>query len=67
MASKKYKVEQNGQFLGHHTGSKFSTVVQKAIDKYGVCYHINSNDNFILTRGIHTYSYNPQEDSCVEL
>lgn len=47
----KYKVEQNGQFLGHHSGHTPADAVVKAINKNSQYYNINTNDWFDTYRG----------------
>lgn len=46
MSGNKYRIEQNGQFLGHHTGHSAAEAVEKAVNKYGSYYKINTNDYF---------------------
>lgn len=53
MSGNKYRVEQNGQFLGHHSGHEPAEAIAKAVDKYGDCYKINTNDWFDVYRGAH--------------
>lgn len=47
----KYKVEQNGQFLGHWAAHSPADAVVKAVEKYGPYYNINTNDYFDVYRG----------------
>ena len=49
--SGKYRVEQNGQFLGHHGAHNAAEAVEKAVNKYGQFYNINTNDWFDVYRG----------------
>lgn len=55
MSQCKYKVEQNGLFLGHHSGKNIQIVIQKAIDKYGIYHIIDTTQPFTLTRGQKIY------------
>lgn len=51
---KKYRVEQNGQFLGHHRAHSPKNAIEKAILTYGPFYNINQTDMFVVTRGSKT-------------
>ena len=55
MSTCKYKVEQDGLFLGHHSGNTLQKVVQKAVEKYGPFCVIDVNKPFTLTRGFKIY------------
>jgi len=57
MSSNKYRVEQNGVFLGHHSSNTTDKIIDKAINKYGRFYSINVNEPFVLTRGQKTLVY----------
>ena len=48
---KKYKVEQDGQFLGHHRANTPQQAVEKALSTYGPFYSININNSFKVSRG----------------
>lgn len=47
----KYKVEQDGQFLGHWQTKTPADAVVKAIEEYGSYYDIDTNDFFDVYRG----------------
>lgn len=47
----KYKIEQNGQFLGHWQAKEPADAVVKAVEKYGPFYKINTNDYFDVYYG----------------
>lgn len=51
MSSCKYRVEQNGHFLGHHSGRNLKVIIDKAVDRYGRFYPIDTNSMFTLSRG----------------
>lgn len=63
MSQCKYRVEQNGVFLGHYSGKDMDTIIQKAIDRYGIYYSIDKDQPFTLTRGqkVYTVYFNKQE------
>lgn len=50
MSGKKYKVEQNGQFLGHWSAHSAAEAVEKAVKNYGSYYNVNTNDWFDVYR-----------------
>ena len=65
MAMHRYRVEQDGVFLGHHHGNSLQSVVQKAIDQYGRFHHIDEHKPFLLTKGSKIYQVfyeNPGSD-----
>lgn len=64
MSSKKYRVEHNGNFLGHHQGKDFQTVVNKAVYKYWNYCNIDDNKPFTLTRGQKTYTVDINGQEC---
>lgn len=49
--SKKYKVEQYGQFLGHWCAHTPEEAITKAINKYGIYYDIDPKGAFDVTYG----------------
>ena len=51
MGGGKYRIEQNGQFLGHHSGHDPAEAIGKAVDKYGSYYKIDTNDWFDVYKG----------------
>ena len=51
----KYKVEQNGQFLGHWQAHTPQEAIIKAIDNYGSYYKIDKEGYFTVTSGRHQY------------
>ena len=51
MGGNKWKIEQNGQFLGHHSGHTPKDAVDKACRTYGQIYPVNPNEDFICTKG----------------
>lgn len=51
----KYKVEQNGQFLGYWQADTPEEAINKAIKNYGPYYKIDKKDYFDLTCGHHQY------------
>jgi len=55
MSGRKYKVEQNGYFLGHHSGNSPLVALGKAMKTYGEFYPINEAKEFIITRGSQVY------------
>ena len=48
---KKYKVSQNGQFLGHFQAHTAADAVVKAVEKYGQYYPVDTNDYFDVQYG----------------
>ena len=49
--SKKYRVEQNGQFLGHWTAHTPEEAVNKMLNSsYLSCYDVNAADEFIVSK-----------------
>lgn len=50
LSGKKYRVEQNGQFLGHWCAHSAAEAVEKAVNGYGKYYEINANDWFDVYR-----------------
>jgi len=52
--SKKYKITQNGKFLGHFYARTPEEAVDKAITKYGQYYNIDTNDWFDIQYGFKT-------------
>ncbi len=48
---KKYKISQNGQFLGHFQAHTAAEAVEKAFKKYGQYYPINPNEYFDIQYG----------------
>lgn len=56
MGGSKWRVEQNGQFLGHHSGHTPLDAIKKACRTYGQVYNISyeNGDTFICTRGAQT-------------
>lgn len=58
----KYKIEQNGQFLGHHMGNTPKEAVNKMLTTlYGKCYSINKHGTFDLTTGRNHYHITGEE------
>lgn len=51
MSGNKWRIEQNGQFLGHHMGHTAGDAVEKAIKSYGPCYNIDPDDWFDVYKG----------------
>jgi len=51
VSGNKYRVEQDGQFLGHHSGHTPREAIKKAINNYGNFYNINEYGWFDLTKG----------------
>ena len=51
----KYKVVQNGQFLGHWQAHTPKEAIEKAIKNYGSFYEINKKDYFDVTSGRYQY------------
>lgn len=49
--SKKYKVEQNGQFLGHWCAHSPQEAIEKAITNYGIYYDIDPEGAFDVVYG----------------
>lgn len=47
--AKKYKVMQNGVFLGHHSGHTPQDAVRKAVQKYGEYYNMDTAGQFTVT------------------
>lgn len=47
----KYKVVQNGQFLGHWQAHTPEEAIKKAVENYGAFYKINVKDYFDVTSG----------------
>ena len=55
MTGGKYKIEQNGQFLGHWCAtSPAGAVIKMSKSMYADVYKPNFNDYFDVTRGSHT-------------
>lgn len=55
MTGGKYKVEQNGVFLGHHCATSPVQAIEKMSKTlYAEVYKPNFNDYFDVTRGSHT-------------
>lgn len=53
MSGKKYKIYQNGQFLGHHWGTSPVEAIEKmSKTMYAEVYNINFNDVFDVRRGL---------------
>ena len=49
--SKKYRVEQDGQFLGHWVAHTPHEAVMKMMkSSYANCYNIDKNGEFIVTK-----------------
>lgn len=48
---KKYKISQNGQFLGHFQAHTPADAVVKAVAKYGQYYPTNPNEYFDVQYG----------------
>ncbi len=58
----KYKIEQNGQFLGHHMGRTPREAINKMLESsYATCYNINKYGWFDLTCGRHNYHITGEE------
>jgi hypothetical protein len=56
---KKYRVEQNGQFLGNHSGHTPQDAIHKAMQGlYGQIYKPNLVDDFICYKGKDIYTIN---------
>ena len=56
---KKYRVEQNGQFLGNHSGHTPQDAVQKVMQHlYGQIYNPDLTQDFICYKGKETYVVN---------
>jgi len=52
MSGKKYKIYQNGQFLGHHEGSSPARAIEKMSKSlYPVAYKVDFNDYFDIYYG----------------
>ena len=51
MGSKKYKVQQNGQFLGYWSAHSAIEAIEKAVKNYGQYYNIDTNDWFDVSYG----------------
>jgi hypothetical protein len=55
MTGGKYKIEQNGQFLGHWCATSPARAIEKmSKSMYADVYKPNFNDYFDVTRGSHT-------------
>ncbi len=64
MSGKKYRVEQDGQFLGHHSGHTPQDAVSKMMSKmYGQIYEPDSTKDFICYRGKYNYVVNVSGDN----
>lgn len=64
MSGKKYRVEQNGQFLGHHSGHTPEDAVYKAVShSYGEIYKPDMTKDFTCYRGNATYIVNVSGDN----
>lgn len=62
MSGKKYRVEQNGQFLGHHSGHTPADAVHKVFNRsYGEIYNPDKTKDFTCYRGKYTYVVNLSE------
>lgn len=61
MSGNKYKVEQNGQFLGHYCAHNPKEAVLKSINNYGKYYNIDKNGTFHVTRGSKTWQVTGEE------
>lgn len=62
--SKKYRVEQDGQFLGHHSGHTPQDAVSKMMGKmYGQIYNPDITKDFICLRGKYSYTVNMNGDN----
>ena len=61
MSGKKYKVEQDGQFLGHHCAHSPREAISKSISTYGKYYDINKYGWFNVTRGDKTWNITGEE------
>lgn len=51
MSGNKYRVEQNGEFLGHWTAHTPQEAIHKMLDSnYADCYKVNPNEQFVVTK-----------------
>lgn len=58
----KYKIEQNGQFLGHHMGHTPKEAIDKMLkSSYAECYNVDKHGLFNLTCGQHSYHITGEE------
>ena len=52
MSGKKYKIYQNGQFLGHHWATSAAQAIEKMSHTlYATTYDVNFNDYFDVYHG----------------
>jgi hypothetical protein len=52
MKRKKYKIYQNGTFLGHHSAPSPAEAIEKmSRTMYATIYNVNFNDEFDVYRG----------------
>ena len=54
--SKKYKVRQNGRFLGHFPGKTPEEAAKKAFVKLDPYYHLDEKGEFHMTKGSQSFT-----------